>query len=144
MTAKKQPEIVGANVYSVFVSHATADKWIAMTLCEKIDAVGAKTFRDDRDISGGDAIPEAIRRALVRSAELVVLITPASVNRPWVLIEIGAMWGRRKNSRIIPVVYHVDVANIPEQVRLAKAVPLNEFDGYLDQLAKRVEKAGVK
>ncbi|MBI1918829.1 MAG: toll/interleukin-1 receptor domain-containing protein [Planctomycetes bacterium] len=51
---KTPPEQAGAKPYRVFVSHATADKWIAKTLCEKIEGVGATTFRDDRDINGGD------------------------------------------------------------------------------------------
>jgi hypothetical protein len=41
------------NPYLVFISHATADKWIAKVFCEKIEAAGAETFRDDRDINGG-------------------------------------------------------------------------------------------
>ena len=77
--------------YQVFVSHATPDKWVARTICEKIDGVlGAKTFRDDRDIDGGDDIPERLRMEIERSAELIVLLTPISVNRPWVLLEVGA------------------------------------------------------
>jgi hypothetical protein len=48
--------------YQVFVAHATADKWLAKVVCEKIEGTGASTFRDDRDIDGGDDIPEAIRR----------------------------------------------------------------------------------
>ena len=44
--------------YLVFVSHATADKWIAKTFCEKIEAAGAVTFRDDRDIAAGGDIPD--------------------------------------------------------------------------------------
>ena len=47
--------------YQIFVSHATTDKWLARTICEKIEGTGATTFRDDRDISGGDDIPEEIR-----------------------------------------------------------------------------------
>src|SRR5947208_14093572 len=83
--------------YQVFVSHATADKWLAKTFCEKIEAIGASTFRDDRDINGGDDIPEAIRTQIKQSRELVVLLTPESVDRPWVLIEVGAAWCRRKD-----------------------------------------------
>ena len=79
--------------YQVFVSHATSDKWLATTLCEKIEATGAKTFRDDRDIDGGDDIPETIRIEIKRSKELVVLLTPDSADRPWVLLEVGAAWG---------------------------------------------------
>lgn len=45
-----------ARPYQVFVSHATSDKWLAKAICEKIEATGAVTFRDDRDIHGGDDI----------------------------------------------------------------------------------------
>ncbi|MFM9116482.1 MAG: toll/interleukin-1 receptor domain-containing protein, partial [Planctomycetota bacterium] len=80
--------------YQVFVSHATSDKWIATSFCEKIDAIpGASTFRDDRDIHGGDKIPQSIRAAIAESRELVVLLTPDSIRRPWVLLEVGAAWG---------------------------------------------------
>ncbi len=79
--------------YQVFVSHATADKWLAATFCEKIEATGASTFRDDRDINGGDDIPEEIRTQIKQSRELVVLLTPESADRPWVLLEVGAAWG---------------------------------------------------
>ena len=126
--------------YQVFVSHATADKWIATTFCEKIDATGASTFRDDRDISGGDDIPEEIRTRIKQSRELVVLLTPDSVDRPWVLLEVGAAWGWRKNYRIVPVLCHVTVDAIPDIIKGKKAFQLNEFDQYLKELHKRVKK----
>jgi len=126
--------------YLVFVSHATADKWIAKTLCEKIEAVGAVTFRDDRDIAGGDDIPEQIRQHIIRSNEMVVLMTPESVNRQWVLVEVGVAWGRRQNARIIAILCHVKVDNIPNIIRSKKAVPINSFDEYLKELRQRVER----
>src|SRR5581483_1618431 len=55
--------------YQVFISHATADKWIARVLCEKIEEAGAVTFRDDRDIDGGDDIPDRIRSEIKQSRE---------------------------------------------------------------------------
>ena len=128
-----------AKGYRVFVSHATTDKWIAKVLCEKIEGTGATTFRDDRDIESGDDIPDEIRREIIRSHELVVLLTPDSVNRPWVLLEVGAFWARRKNARIVAVLCHVDVDTIPDMIKSKKAVPLNEVDEYLRELAKRVK-----
>jgi len=127
-------------LYSVFLSHATADKWLAKTLCEKIEGTGAKTFRDDRDIKGGDDIPEEIRRSIVQSDELVVLLTPESVNRPWVLLEVGAAWGRRRRSRIVAVLCHVEVDTVPEMIASKKALPLNQFDDYLRELRDRVSR----
>ncbi len=125
----------------MFVGHATADKWLARVLCEKIEEAGAGTFRDDRDIAGGDDIPESIRREIVRSQELLVLMTPESVNRPWVLFEAGAFWARRKNARIAAVLCHVDVDMIPDMIKSKKAIPINDFDTYVKEVRARV-KAG--
>src|SRR3954452_925667 len=93
----------GRKPYQVFVSHATADKWTAKLLREKIEATGATSFRDDRDIQGGDDIPEEIRRQIKQSREMIVLLTPASVQRQWVVLEVGAAWGSSKRMRIIIV-----------------------------------------
>lgn len=120
------------------MSHATSDKWIAQTLCNTIEETGAVTFRDDRDIAGGDDIPEEIRREIKRSREIVVLLTPQSVNRQWVILEVGAAWGWSKKVRIILVMYHVSVDPIPDMIKNKKALPLNDFDQYVLELGKRV------
>jgi hypothetical protein len=134
-TKKARPE----RKYQVFVSHATADKWIATTFCEKIDATGATSFRDDRDINGGDNIPQAIRTEIQGSRELVVLLTPDSIERPWVLLEVGAAWGRRKDYRIVPVLCHVTFDAIPDIIEGKKAFHINDFDKYLIELKRRVK-----
>jgi len=125
--------------YQVFVSHATADKWIAKIFCEKIDATGATSFRDDRDINGGDSIPDSIRTAIQVSRELVVLLTPDSIERPWVLLEVGAAWGRRKDYRIVPVLCHVTFDAIPDIIEGKRAFHINDFDTYLVELKRRVK-----
>lgn len=125
--------------YQVFVSHATADKWLARTLCEKIEAAGATTFRDDRDIDGGDDIPDRIRTEIKRSRELVVLLTPNSVNRPWVLLEVGAAWGWSKSIRITPILCHVDVDPVPGMIKSKKAINLNDCDDLFNEIKKRAK-----
>jgi hypothetical protein len=124
--------------YQVFLSHATSDKWIAKVLCERIEQTGAVTFRDDRDIRGGDDIPEEIRLQIKNSREIVVLITPESVGRQWVTLEVGAAWGRSKRVRILMVMYHVSMDPIPDMIKNKKAIPLNDFDHYLAELSERV------
>ena len=104
--------------YQVFVSHATSDKYLAMLCCEKIEAItGATTFRDDRDIKGGESIPDEIRGEIRRSRELVVLVTPNSFDRAWVLIEVGAAWLYRKDYHIVPVLCHVGADKIPDMLK---------------------------
>jgi hypothetical protein len=126
--------------YQVFLSHATADKWIAKVICEKIEQAGASTFRDDRDINGGDDIPEEIRQNIKRSQEFVVLLTPESVGRQWVLLEVGAAWGWRKNFRIVAILHHVDIDPIPEMIKSKKAIKINDIDNYFTEISKRVSR----
>jgi hypothetical protein len=139
-TPKRNSNIQNENNYQVFISHATADKWVAKAICEKIEAIGASTFRDDRDIDGGDDIPEKIRRQIKHSQEMIVLLTPESVNRQWVLLEVGAAWGWRKNFRIVAILDHVDIDPIPEMIKSKKAIKINEFDNYLVEISTRVKK----
>jgi hypothetical protein len=126
MARKRPTKRSSKQSYRLFVSHASADKWLARTLCEKLEEIGVQTFRDDRDINGGDDIPESLRREIIRSKELLVLVTPESVNRPWVLLEVGGALLR--GMRITPVLCHVEVDRIPDLIKSKKAVPLNEFD----------------
>jgi hypothetical protein len=128
--------------YQVFVSHATADKWIARMICEKIEGVGATTFRDDRDIDGGESIPGAVFRQIRHSREMVVLLTPASVARPWVLIEVGVALGRGRAIRIVPILCHVEIDPIPEMLKPMRAYHLNDFDTYLKGVAERARGGG--
>lgn len=122
------------------MSHARADKWLATVLCEKIEAAGAVAFRDDRDIDGGDDIPERIRSEIKKSRELVVLLTPYSIDRPWVLFEVGAAWGWSRNIRITAVLYHVDVDPIPKMLKPKKAIDINSCDALFAQIRERVER----
>lgn len=126
--------------YQVFISHATSDKWIAKSLCERLESAGLATFRDDRDIDGGDDIPERIRDAIKGSAELVVLLTPESIGRAWILLEVGMALGWRKNYRIISVLCHVDFDPIPTMLKSKKAIHLNDFDIDVAEAKKRAER----
>jgi predicted nucleotide-binding protein len=137
-SSPRKPKEPDRKPYQVFVSHATADKWIAKTLCEKIETTGATTFRDDRDIHGGDDIPDEIRRQIRKSKEIVVVLTPESINRQWVILEVGAAWGWSKRMRIIIFMCHVSVDPIPDMIKNKKAMSLNEIDSYLSELAHRV------
>lgn len=125
--------------YRVFVSHATADKWIARTICEKIDAIpGVVTFRDDRDIAGGDTIRDVLLEELEQADEVLVLLTPTSVGRQWVIAEAAVGWALRK--RIVPICYNATV----DQIAILsgqRAFLLNDFDSYLADLRERVGEA---
>ncbi len=125
-----------AKNYSVFVSHASADKWVAKTMCEKIDSQGAESFRDDRDIDGGDDIPEKIRQAIKKCQDFVVLLSPLSLKRDWVRLEMGAAWGWKK--RVIIVLMHVGDSPFPATFQPKKYYSINDFDVYLREISQRL------
>ena len=127
----------GPRRYRIFISHATYDKFLARMICEKSEglAAGISTFRDDRDIQGGDTIPEEIKAAIRNSDEVAVILTPQSINRQGVLLEIGMV-----ECRIVPLMYHVEPANIPQIVQSRRGYSLDQIDDYLADLQSRVQK----
>jgi hypothetical protein len=70
---------------------------------------------------------------------MVVLLTPDSIDRHWVLFEVATAWGRRKTYRIVPVLCHVTVDAIPKIIESKLAFHINDFDRFLDELTQRVQ-----
>ncbi len=83
----------------IFVSHSSADTWVAKQIAREIKARGGTPFLDEAQVDAGADFEEDILRFLERAHELVVLLTPWALDRPYVWAEIGAAWGRR-----IPIV----------------------------------------
>ena len=128
--------------HKIFISHATADKWVARMICERLEAAGLDTFIDDRDIAGGDDIPLMIQAEIRRCAELVVLLTPQSVGRAWVMLEVGMALIRR--CRINVLLYHVTVDGIPEMLKAKKAYNLNDAERYIADVKERATNRGPR
>jgi len=77
----------------VFISHSATDAWTAKRIAEQIEVCGAHTFLDEAHISVGEDFEEHILNALDSANELLVILTPWSLTRPFVWSEIGAAWG---------------------------------------------------
>ena len=99
---------------------------------------GIRTFLDERDIHGGDSIPESIRAKIRECDELLVLLSRYSVGREWVLTEIGAAWGLEK--RIVAITDKIAPKEMPEITKMHKLLDLNEFDHYVEELIERSKK----
>lgn len=130
--------------YGVFISHGSADTWIASQMARCIRDCDASTFLDEADISKGDNFKEVIHKEIGKSKELVALFTPWSVKRFWVWVEIGAAWGQGK--RIIAVLHGLTLSEL-EKWGGGKAIledinilDLNDFDRYIDEMRERVKK----
>jgi hypothetical protein len=83
----------------VFVSHSGTDTWVARQISREIGECGAVPILDEAEIDVGADFEDDILTFLEKADELVVLITPWALERPYVWAELGAAWGRR-----IPIV----------------------------------------
>lgn len=114
--------------YTVFISHSAKDRFIAQQVAVLIEEAGRdhgiKTFLDEKDIEFGGSIPERIRQAIRDCGELVVLLSEYSIDRPWVLIEIGAAWVLEK--RIVAIIDKLSPDQMPDVIAPYRAVDLND------------------
>ncbi len=131
--------------YLVFISHSSKDRWIAKQIAniieQKCKRYNITTFLDEKDIAGGDSIPETIRDNIQNCQEFIVLLSRYSIDRPWVLIEIGAAWGLGR--RVTAIIDKVTPEEMPDIMTPYKAIDLNNFDDYIKELIIRA-KGGKK
>lgn len=128
----------------VFVSHSSTDMWVAQQLAAHIKSCGADTFLDEADIQHGDDFEEEILKAEATCSELLVLVTPWSLTRQYVWMEIAFF--RRGGKRIVAALQGVNAKDIATDERIAvllkklDLVELNNIASYFAQLKSRVEK----
>jgi len=131
----------------VFISHSGPDTLVARQIAREIEGCGAKAFLDDAEIDAGADFEEDIRKFLEQAHELIVLLTPWALDRPYVWIELGAAWGRR-----IPIIALL-LGITPGELQSRPGVPvllkkrdllvLNDIETYLGQLRRRVSHAVI-
>ena len=80
---------------NIFISHAVANRNIARSLADTLEAAreNVTTFLASRPgIRADEDWLEGIERALQEADTYIILLTPESVLRPWVNFEAGAAW----------------------------------------------------
>jgi TIR domain len=139
--------MVGARPdYLVFISHSSKDRWIANQMSaiieRKTKRYGVRTFLDEVDLVGGDRIPATIKANLHACEEFVILLSPHSITRQWVLAELGGAWTLDK--RIMAITYDLAADKIPDIIDHDKSYDLNDFDRYVGELITRRKGHRVK
>jgi hypothetical protein len=126
----------------IFVSHCGVDTWVAKQIAREIGVRGGTPFLDEAEVAAGADFEEDILSFLERAHELVVLLTPWALERPYVWAEIGAAWGRR--IPIVALLLGITTAElqalpgVPIILKKRDLLQLNEIDTYLDQLGLRI------
>lgn len=128
--------------YRLFFSHGGEDTYVVdKFLKPKLEATGALVFVDVGKIQYGDDFRRIILKELKLCDELLVLLTPTSIHRPWVFAELGASLVRE--IRVVVIRYGIT----EEQLRLNgvlsllgthKFLVMDDFDTYISELTCRV------
>jgi hypothetical protein len=126
----------------VFISHSGEDTWVARQIAREVESRGAQPFLDEANIDVGADFEEDIRAFLDKADELLALMTPWSLQRPWVWAEVGAAWLR--GIPIVVVLHGVSVnelqamSSVPVFLKKRDMIRLNDIGQYLEQLSARV------
>jgi len=80
----------------VFISYSSKDLQLAAEMKGLIEALGVSVFLAEMSIPPGELWSDRIRAALRESDAALLLLTPDSVESPWVMAEIGALWALEK------------------------------------------------
>lgn len=98
----------------VFISHSHSDALLAARLSKALEGSGLEVWDPDRELFPGDNWAREISRALEESEAMVVLLTPAAIDSPNVMREMGfALGAKNYSNRLIPVIVG-DPDQLPE------------------------------
>lgn len=133
---------------TLFVSHATSDGEFAEAVRQEIDKVFANGINVFSTSSPG-AIPVGndwlsdIENRLNSAQAIIAIVTPVSIERPWLWFEIGATWlnGRKGDCRIYPLcAQEINLSELPEPLSRLQALSLGKatdlkmlFEGLIKQ-----------
>jgi hypothetical protein len=120
----------------IFISHAATDRPIAEIIKSELDRVFANGVHVFASSVPGVMKPgvdwlNEIRENLENATAVVVLITPVSINRPWIWFEVGAYWSRlqKGSGRIYPLCApEIDLSDLPEPLNRLQALSLGKAE----------------
>jgi hypothetical protein len=130
----------------VFISHSSHDDELVRALgslltraINSLDLSDIRCTSDERTALGpGVNVEMALRFAAVNSPLLLAIITPRSVQSPWVLFELGARWGANRTS--LPLLARgATPGTLPGPLRSLNALDLGRA-ADVDRLLEFVEK----
>jgi hypothetical protein len=135
----------GPSGWLVFVSHSGGDAWVAKQIAREIAACGATAFLAETDVDVGADFEEDILAALERANEVLILVTPSALERPYIWMETGAAWIRRLT--IVGLLLGLTAEELQSQpfvpilLKRRAVLPLNDIEVYFRQLRRRVRAA---
>ncbi len=88
---------------SVFLSHNHADKGFVRKLARDLDGHGVRHWLDEAEMKIGDSLIQKIREGIDSVDYFAVILSPNSVEAPWVVNELDVAMNHQINGKSIKV-----------------------------------------
>jgi len=124
--------------HDVFLSYAAKDDIVARKVEAQLKKAGLIVYLYSKNIVPGEIWDDALRRALLDSAEMCFIATPKSIKSQWVIMELAIAWSR--DLPITPLFAGCTVNDIPEHFKKWTGVDISDIGQYVQAVIKR--KAG--
>jgi hypothetical protein len=129
--------------YRLFLSHGGNDRWVARQIRDKLTLPELDCFLDATDIEIGDNFRAVILDEIDRCHELLVFLTPSSLQRAWVFAEIGAAITKRK--RIVAIRFGLEMDELHKRgvvslIGDTQIVELDMVDTYIVAVSSRARR----
>jgi hypothetical protein len=122
--------VEGAGPPRVYLAHASEDKAMVRPIAEYLMANGIEVWFDEWEIEVGDSLRQRMEEGLAGMTHFMVVLTPASIAKPWVAreIDVGMVRLVGGESRMVPVVVGLDPALLTPFLRTLLYVKINPAD----------------
>ena len=99
----------------VFLSYTSDDTEVARRIAEALTAAGIDTWWSEWSIAPGDSLRQKIDEGLADCTHFLVLLTPQSIEKPWVNAEMDAALVQKldQQCKFLPVRHDLLVSALP-------------------------------
>jgi len=103
----------------VYLAHASDDKAVVRPIAEYLMSQGIDVWFDEWEIEPGDSLRQKMEEGLEDMTHFLVVLTKASIAKPWVNkeIDVGLVEQVGGKSRFVPVVVGIDPAKLSPFLR---------------------------
>jgi len=130
----------------VFLCHGSEDKAFARKLANDLTKHGIKVFFDEWEIGPGDSIRGKIDAGLAECTHFIVVLTPTSINKPWVNIEIDSAFIQHveKSVVFIPIRLNLSVDSLSPLLRSKHSPSFDEYEDSFKSLLSTIYEVSKK
>ncbi|WP_271611201.1 toll/interleukin-1 receptor domain-containing protein [Bradyrhizobium sp. CCBAU 21360] len=129
-----------------FLSYAWEDRELAKRLATALMAKGIDTWWAEWSMRSGDSLRQKIDQGLANCTHFLVLLTPTSIEKPWVNQEMDAGLIRKleENARFIAIRSELPASRLPPLLKGMLAPALDDFDNDVDQIIADIHELSRK